>query len=165
MIALYLDFTLINVLIKNTFHGLTHLRYLSLINTPLMAVQGSMFTLESMEYIGASFGGVCCLARLTKVCNAPHGIHSTCEDLITASLKIPLWVTALSSTFLNIFVLFYRLSSIRKSRHASQSFVAQNLLIINLALADGLMSLYLVGLGSVQMYYKGQYSFNALLWT
>ena len=91
---------------------------------------------------------------------------SSCEDLMRNEvLRVFMWILGLSALLGNGFVVLWRLiprqqQGIRKT----ESGVVQSILVLNLALADGLMGVYMLIIASADMYYRGVYILYAEDW-
>ena len=108
-----------------------------MLKTSLLA---SQVFLGEMDYIGADDWRFCCFATKVTQCDAVLDKLSSCADLLSKDLfKVCIWAPALLSFVSNGIVLIYRGKMYRK-----MSF--DNIIIINLALADFMMSVYLSGI-------------------
>ncbi len=77
-------------------------------------------------------------------------------------LRILIWILGLSAFFGNIFVIFWRL---RPNKAASRPKNAvQSMLVLNLAIADGLMGIYMLIIASADMFYRNKYILHADDW-
>jgi len=120
----------------------------------------SKFWME-MEYIGSDDWRLCCFASRVKVCDAPKDELSTCEDLLKSrTLRVVVWITSSMSFIGNMYVLTYR---IFLSRNALKS-KGNNLFLIHLAVADSLMSVYLLNIAITDLRYRNEYVFVAQSW-
>lgn len=101
----------------------------------------------------------CCIAKLAgENCSAPKDLFSSCEDLMAnPTLKISIWILGCIALLGNTFVLIWRLKSKSESK-------VHSLLLLNLAISDFLMGIYLVMIGSVDLYYRGKYSIFSEDW-
>ena len=92
----------------------------------------------------------CCLARHVETCYpAPDDLEfSSCEDLMSnAILRVCIWVLGVVALVGNITVILWR----TKYRIANK---VHSFLIINLALGDLLMGIYLLIIAGVDAYYR-----------
>ena len=94
----------------------------------------------------------CCMAKLSGPnCSAPKDLFSSCKDLMAnLTLRISIWILGCIALFGNVFVLVWR------SKTRSENKV-HALLLLNLAIADFLMGIYLIMIASVDYYYRGSY--------
>lgn len=94
----------------------------------------------------------CCIADLLGInCSAPKDLFSSCGDLMANStLGISIWILGSIALLGNGFVLIWRLKTKSESK-------VHSLLLLNLAISDFIMGLYLVVIGSVDTYYRGRY--------
>lgn len=94
----------------------------------------------------------CCIAKLSGPnCSAPKDLFSSCNDLMAnLTLRLSIWILGSIALVGNAFVLTWRLKTKSDSKvHA--------LLLLNLAIADFLMGIYLIVIASVDVYYRGRY--------
>ena len=94
----------------------------------------------------------CCIAKLSGPnCSAPKDLFSSCNDLMAnLTLRFSIWVLGCIALLGNTFVLIWRLKT--KSDNKVHS-----MLLFNLAFSDFLMGIYLVVIGSADVYYRGNY--------
>ena len=84
-------------------------------------------------------------------CEAPIDQFSDCEDLMRNKfLRVAVWLLGLSALLGNAFVMAWRW----RTRHKEPTKRVQTFLILNLALSDLLMGLYMIIIGSADMYYR-----------
>lgn len=94
----------------------------------------------------------CCIAKLSGPnCSAPKDLFSSCNDLMAnLTLRLSIWILGSIALVGNAFVLIWRLKTKSDSKvHA--------LLLLNLAIADFLMGIYLIVIASVDVFYRGKY--------
>ncbi|EDO32738.1 predicted protein [Nematostella vectensis] len=159
------------------FHGLRKLRELNLTNLDLETIHDNAFsgmdTLQRLyldrnanlyrlpldifenlplEFLKADRFEFCCIAKLSGAnCSAPKDLFSSCNDLMAnETLGISIWILGCIALFGNGFVLIWRLKTKSESR-------VHSLLLLNLALSDFMMGVYMVVIGSVDKYYRGKY--------
>ena len=102
----------------------------------------------------------CCLAEHAE-CIAPTDQLSSCEDLLkNRVLRVAIWMLGFSAFIGNMFVIIWRYKS--KEREPSKKL--QTFLILNLALADFLMGLYMLIIASADMYFRDVYMIHAEKW-
>ena len=89
---------------------------------------------------------------------------SSCKDLMRNQvLRILIWIFGLSALLGNGFVIVWRLIHKRKERKVKISKV-QSILVLNLALGDGLMGVYMMIIALADVYYRGVYIVYAEEW-
>ena len=91
---------------------------------------------------------------------------SSCEDLMRNEvLRVFMWILGLSALLGNGFVVLWRLiPRQQKGIRKTESGIVQSILVLNLALADGLMGVYMLIIASADMYYRGVYILYAEDW-
>ena len=91
---------------------------------------------------------------------------SSCEDLMRNQLlRILIWIFGLSALLGNGFVILWRLiPHKRKKRRKSKPSKVQSILVLNLALGDSLMGVYMMIIASADVYYRGVYTVYAEEW-
>ncbi|CAG2173986.1 unnamed protein product [Oppiella nova] len=102
----------------------------------------------------------CCLARHVETCYpAPESLEfSSCEDLMSNSiLRVCIWVLGVVALVGNITVILWR----TKYRITNK---VHSFLIINLALGDLLMGIYMLIIAGVDAYYRGIYFIVDAMW-
>ena len=91
---------------------------------------------------------------------------SSCTDLMRNQfLRIFMWILGISALVGNGFVIVWRI--IPRKRQAgtkSASSEVQSTLVLNLALADGLMGVYMITIAAADMSYRGTYILYAEEW-
>ncbi|KAI2798172.1 hypothetical protein BLOT_013290 [Blomia tropicalis] len=161
---------------KNTFAGLRSLKNLDLSGNQLTELDDGAFSgllnVISIDLFGNSINRVgsktflglnslkqitfdefrfCCLVRHVETCHPPPNEFSSCEDLMSNTiLRICIWVLGSVALIGNLFVISWRWKF--KTVNRVHSF-----LIINLALGDFLMGIYLLIIACVDAYYRGIY--------
>ena len=101
-----------------------------------------------------------------KECLPKPDQFSSCEDLMRNQfLRVLIWVFGLSALLGNGFVVLWRLiHHKRQERRKTKSGVVQSILVLNLALADGIMGIYMLIIASADMIYRGDYIVYAEEW-
>ncbi|XP_078576616.1 uncharacterized protein LOC144862181 isoform X4 [Branchiostoma floridae x Branchiostoma japonicum] len=166
----------IQVLGKSTFIGLKGLKELYLQNNKIMSVTPGTFadlrTLHTLYLDGNNVQAldatvfeslgvlqelytdsfkICCMATHVPVCLPAGDEFSSCNNLLDDTILSPvLWILGLTSFFGNAFVIIWCLRTKEKSRIVS-------FLVLNLAIADYLMGVYMLIIAAVDIYYRGQY--------
>ena len=115
----------------------------------------------------------CCMVGLTAAgtssspgCFAPVDQFSSCDDLLKdGALRTFMWILGLSALVGNAFVIGLRLfRSKAVIARVNEKSRIQSRLITNLAVSDFIMGLYMIIIGSVDLYYRGDYAINADAW-
>ena len=93
---------------------------------------------------------LCCIAKVVNHCDAQvDDIFTTCTDLLGSSvLQYIIWAMCLGGFVGNAIVLMYRVLHLR-------SRTSQNIMLVNLAMADLLTNVYLLMLSITDIRYKG----------
>jgi len=116
---------------------------------------------REMHYIGSDDWRICCLVTILKVCDVPKDEQSTCEDLLESqTLQMAVWITASTSFFANMYVLVYRVLLARNTLKTK----ANNIFLIHLAIADLLMSVYLLNIAVTDAKVRNKYVFFVHSW-
>ncbi|XP_068674117.1 G-protein coupled receptor GRL101-like isoform X1 [Montipora foliosa] len=138
---------------SGAFRGMDSLRYLYLSNNKnLQQLPPDVFRSISLSYLEVDKFEFCCIAKLSEPkCSAPKDLFSSCNDLMAnMTLRLSIWILGSIALLGNAFVLIWRLKTKSDNKvHA--------LLLLNLAIADFLMGIYLVMIGSVDVFYRGKY--------
>ncbi|KAF7494318.1 Putative G-protein coupled receptor [Sarcoptes scabiei] len=168
---------------KNSFNGLRSLKNLDLSNNLLLELYDGVFSglsnvisidlhLNKIKNIGSkTFQGLnslkqinfdefrfCCLTKFVENCYPPPNEFSSCEDLMSNTiLRICIWCLGSIALIGNLFVIMWRLKYQTINR-------VHSFLIINLALGDLLMGIYLLIIASVDSYYRGLYFIADAYW-
>lgn len=113
----------------------------------------------------------CCIAT-AKICLPPFSVISNCADLMANTvLRASVWIVGIVALIGNLFVLIWRIKHQSKAPKAEESifqkffsFIIGNtesvnvLFVDTLAIADLLMAIYLIIIGSTDIYYRKIYS-------
>ncbi len=100
----------------------------------------------------------CCMVDDLKECTPEPDQFSSCEDLMRNEvLRIFIWILGLSAFLGNVFVVVWR------SRN-KQRFRVQSFLILNLAVSDCLMGVYMLIIASADAYFRNVYIYHADNW-
>ncbi|XP_067045213.1 G-protein coupled receptor GRL101-like isoform X2 [Acropora muricata] len=138
---------------SGAFNGMDSLRELYLGNNEnLQQLPLDIFSSISLRFLQADKFEFCCIARLSgPQCDAPKDLFSSCNNLMAnMTLRLSIWILGSIALFGNAFVLLWRLKTKSDNRvHA--------LLLLNLAIADFFMGIYLALIGSVDAFYRGRY--------
>ena len=108
----------------------------------------------------------CCLVRSLgsiERCLPEPDQFSSCEDLMRIqALRIFMWLLGISALFGNGFVIFWRLRPGHKKVQKSNQ--VQSILVLNLAIADGFMGVYMLIIASADIHYRNVYAYYAKEW-
>ncbi|XP_072043726.1 G-protein coupled receptor GRL101-like [Amphiura filiformis] len=89
---------------------------------------------------------------------------SSCQDLMRNQiLRVFMWILGLSAFLGNSFVILWRILPVRRDSKDRRNSV-QDVLVLNLAIADKLMGIYMLIIASVDMYYRNVYIVYADEW-
>lgn len=103
----------------------------------------------------------CCLAEDSVDCVAPKDQLSSCEDLLrNRVLRVAIWMLGFSAFIGNFFVIIWRY----RIHDRVPSKKVQTFLILNLAIADLLMGIYMIVIASADMYFRDVYMIHAERW-
>ncbi|KAJ8026546.1 hypothetical protein HOLleu_31406 [Holothuria leucospilota] len=117
--------------------------------------------LENLSVLVASNYVFCCLLGESTTCDAPLDQFSSCKDLMRYTfLRISMWLLGLSALLGNTFVLVWRW----RTRQRESSKRVQTFLIINLAVADFLMGVYMITIAGADLFYRNRYMIHADEW-
>ena len=109
----------------------------------------------------------CCLVRelnTVRTCLPEPDEFSSCEDLIrNRPLRVSMWILGLSALLGNLFVIFWRVRP-QQGKGNKSSVSIQSILVLNLAIADGLMGVYMLTIASADMFYRNIYIIYAEDW-
>ncbi len=144
----------------NTFGKLTKVVALNIsLNRDLNIPKSALEPLVSLAILQSDDFKYCCFVK-EKVseehCLPKRDEFSSCEDLMRRPvLKAFLWILGLMAFLCNLVVLVWR---------AKEKMTVYSLCVMNLAVADFLMGLYMTILASVDAYYSGVYIQYADQW-
>ena len=145
----------IRYLPSSIFAPLISLQELSLKANPIVYISSDLYSgLVDVDILSTDIENICCLTNQLQPC-ARTGF-SNCFKLFTSSLLGSLiWIVAVLSCLGNMVVIVVRLSD------SSRSF---STLILNLAFSDILMSFYMFGIATMNIYYSEHFARYELAW-
>ncbi|KAJ8042677.1 hypothetical protein HOLleu_09497 [Holothuria leucospilota] len=112
--------------------------------------------------------GICCVFNGSTECFAPRSPFDTCKSMIPNNvLRVTLWVVCLFSVVANMVVIAGRIKNeIPSMRKIFSSTVGdkQNTFLLNLAVADFLMGVYLLAIGIADAFFGKDYFLYASSW-
>ncbi|XP_013392577.1 G-protein coupled receptor GRL101-like [Lingula anatina] len=142
------------------FRGLPRLKVLDISGNKDALVEPEAFVELSAETLKSDQFGICCLAQRkgnVGVCFPPKDEFSSCSDLLQNQfLQVSIWVMGILACLGNAVVLIYWL------RYRDSA--ASSILVMNLALSDLLMGVYLVIIAAADTSYRGFYASQATKW-
>ena len=138
---------------KDVLVGLDDLLQLNLTSNPEITISRAEFTnVQSLKSLQSDYFKYCCFVQPQVPedrCLPERDEFSSCEDLMRRDmLKAFLWGLGLMAFLCNLFVLVYR---------RSEKLTIYSFCVMNLAVADFLMGLYMVVMASVDAYYRYVY--------
>ena len=153
-----LSLSRIQSLEKGTFNGLESLSRLNISSNRIKKFQKQDFNALKLSFLHSDDYKFCCFVNLAgEKCLPAKDEFSSCEDLMSNNvLRSFLWILGSVSLLGNLFVLIWRTI---KGEHLVSSY-----LIKYSALADFVMGIYLIGIASADLYYRGRYIENASAW-
>ena len=144
-------------LFEGAFNGLNQLKYLNIEDNLIDFIDTGTFTNLSLNRLLTDSVRFCCLAKHVKDCFPKKDEFSNCEDLICNDfLSVSIWGLGIFASVGNMFVLMWR--SLR------EKISVPSILVLNLAVSDFLMGIYLLIIGSFDMKYRGEYILHADEW-
>ena len=100
----------------------------------------------------------CCVIGEVEHCEPKQDQFSSCSDLIRNKvLSAFMWILGLSAFVGNLFVIAWRMKTKERSR-------VQGALILNLAVSDCLMGIYMIIIASADVYYRDVYIYHSEEW-
>lgn len=104
---------------------------------------------------------LCCLFKPSVDCNTPPNPFATCEGLLRNTLlRTCIWLIGISALVGNVLVIAWRTYKRRLDRENS----VQMNFITNLAVADFLMGMYMIFIGSADAFFGKDYYLQAATW-
>ncbi|XP_038053125.1 uncharacterized protein LOC119725675 [Patiria miniata] len=144
------------------FVGLGNLNMLDVRHTSIQNVAENMFLgLDRLQTLFSDRYVFCCLIGDIEECTPPPDQFSSCEDLMRNNiLRTFIWILGISSLLGNTLVLLYRL----KRGGNNEKNKVQAFLILNLAVSDFLMGVYMLIIASADLRFRNVYIFHAAEW-
>ncbi|RDD37287.1 G-protein coupled receptor GRL101-like protein, partial [Trichoplax sp. H2] len=160
----YADRSNIKKLSSRCLQRLSNLRFLSLKANPLLTIsEKSLYGPQQLSTVFTSRDYFCCLVPAKVTACEPIIVESltSCQNLLShLSLRLYIWIIGGLAFIGNLLVL--RLHWIK--RHSSRSKGTSQLLIINLAVSDFLMSIYLLIIAISDQIHVNNYGVRAESW-
>eukprot|EP00057_Strongylocentrotus_purpuratus_P006290 XP_011660764.1 PREDICTED: G-protein coupled receptor GRL101 isoform X2 [Strongylocentrotus purpuratus] len=150
------------VIDAHAFRGLSRLETLIISETQLVNVdEGAAFGTDNLLELTADDPKLCCLFKPSEDCNTPPNPFATCEGLLRNTLlRTCIWLIGISALVGNVLVIAWRTYKRRLDRENS----VQMNFITNLALADFLMGMYMIFIGSADAFFGKDYYLQAATW-
>ncbi|XP_071809330.1 uncharacterized protein [Asterias amurensis] len=144
---------------QGSFNGLDSLQHLDMSNNGLKRYPPDLFSdLPSLETLHSDKYLFCCMVDGLKECTPEPDQFSSCEDLMRNEvLRIFIWILGLSAFLGNLFVVVWR-------NRNKQRFRVQSFLILNLAVSDCFMGIYMLIIASADAYFRNIYIYHADYW-
>ncbi len=157
---IYIDGNDLRAASVDAFYNLNNLEYLNISNNPKVNILKSAFeNLVSLQFLESDNFKYCCFVQdwlPEENCLPKRDEFSSCQDLMRRPvLKAFLWILGLMAFLCNLFVLVWRVK---------EKMTVYSLCVMNLAVADFFMGLYMTILASVDAYYSGVYIEYADQW-
>ena len=143
---------------SGAFQHLTQLAILSMQGNRMDRIPHDVFdTMPKLKILQTDAFKFCCVAPSSVKCTPRPDEFSSCSDLMAnPTLQVAIWVLGSVAVAGNIFVIIWR------CRH--EKLTVPTLLIMNLAISDLMMGVYLIIIASVDTYYRGTYIFYDSYW-
>ncbi|XP_041453756.1 G-protein coupled receptor GRL101-like [Lytechinus variegatus] len=144
------------------FLNTAHLEFIFMVDLQLHSIKRNVLTgLTSLKAISTSDNRLCCLLdereNVTCARTSPTSPLETCGRLYpSVVLRIAGWIIGLTSLVGNLTALILRVRQ--------EQLTVQTLLIMNLAVADCIMGIYMIVITSVDIYFGNLYFLSAPLW-
>ena len=150
----------INEVTSELFSPVKNLEYLELDRNPLEQFEENTFkNMHDLDIVKMPAYKFCCFAGNHTKCYPESDEFSSCSDLMSSRiLQVAIWCLGLLSLCGNLLVIVWRILS------KSQSAKSTAGLVINLALSDMLMGLYLIIIASADSYFRGKYILEQENW-
>ena len=136
------------------------LLYLNLVSNPLLQVTLDSFVgFPRYAELIVSQHEICeCYKPTNCTASSDRSPYLTCDRLLSDRvIVIMMWLIGLNAMFGNMFVLMWRKKNTKKAKF-------QDMLLSNLALSDFLMGVYMIILGSADIYFNDRFPLEAETW-
>ncbi|XP_063965433.1 G-protein coupled receptor GRL101-like [Lytechinus pictus] len=147
----------------HAFKGLSHLEILIISETQVVNVgEDAAYGMDNLLELTADDPKLCCLFKPSGECNTPPNPFATCEGLLRNTLlRICIWLIGISALVGNVLVIAWR--TYKRKLDRSENSVQMSF-ITNLAIADLLMGVYMVFIGSADAYFGADYYLHSASW-
>ena len=170
-IDIFKDTTVISYIVMSnnklkTFPITTHLtllNHLDLINNTLLSVTSDTFSAmpnKSELFVSQHEICQCYIPNTVTVCSALYdrSPYLTCDRLLSDTvLAVMMWLIGVNALCGNILVMIWRKRNTRKYK-------VQDLLLINLAMSDSLMGIYMIIIACADIYYGDYFPMQSESW-
>ena len=148
----------VKTLEDGAFKGLQNVSALNLEGNQIRNMPLDTFqSLQSLERLNTDAYKFCCIADTVGNCTPSNDEFSSCSDLMAnPTLQVAIWVLGAAATVGNIFVIIWRVKFDTGN--------ITSLLVMNLAISDLLMGVYMLIIASADLYYRGNYILNDADW-
>ena len=138
-------------------------QYIDIIGVSLQTIHWTnIYSIHHVEVINGEIPELCCLSRSIDDCRVKKSSVSSCEHLISSPvMQIFIWINGLTITVLNASVILYRISTKKIYRKWT---TYTNIYIINMALSDLMMGVYVLFLAIQDTTYAGIYASVSWTW-
>lgn len=151
----------------NVFRPLKRLKCLNLRENKIEDFgENSLKGFENLQILETDDRRLCCLFEVSHSkalfqCQVTKGVIRKCDYLLeTNFLRFSLWVLSLVTIASNVVALLYRIWM-----QVGKGFLTFQVLVCNLCMADMLMGVYLLIIGSADAAYDGYYTLHPEKWT
>ena len=158
LIYIDLSFNLLTNVPKFNYSSI--LVYMNLVSNPLIQVVLDSFVdfPKNAELIVSQHEICECYKPYNCTASSDRSPYLTCDRLLSDRvLVVMMWLIGLNAMFGNMFVLMWRKKNTKKAKF-------QDLLLSNLALSDFLMGVYMIILGSADLYFGDKFPLKAENW-
>ena len=139
------------------FSGLSECNVIDMRDTAISKVEKGALANLTVHNLYSDKVKYCCMAPHVRRCLPEPDEFSSCDDLMSNTfLRMSIWVLGMFATLGNAFVFSWRLIKERVT--------PASILVVNLALSDFFMGVYLVIIGSFDVIYRGEYIIYAEQW-
>ena len=137
--------------------------YIDLRDVTLQTMHSTnIYSTNHIEVIAGDIHELCCISKFISQCLVKQTTISSCEYLISPLiLQFFIWINGITVLVLNVSVVFYRLSN-KKTYKKWSSYI--NIYMINMAMADAMMGLYLLGIAATNTRYRLIYGAVSRTW-
>ncbi|XP_060075936.1 relaxin receptor 1-like [Ylistrum balloti] len=173
LMHLDISYNKLSLIPTGSFKRSGKVKCLNIIGNPLNVREDMFEGLNNLEILLTNTPFSCCVKPksvadnkclstlcLSSSCEVHFDAMSSCQTLIRSKiLRIFLWIIGICAVVGNFLVIFYR--TIIDRENMSKNF---SVFVLNLAISDFLMGVYLMVIGAVDAHYQGVYALNAMKW-
>ena len=156
--SLILENNRIHLLENGAFLGLGNLSALNLEKNHIAKMPLDSFnTLHNLRSLRTDAFKFCCIVPQVSICLPASDEFSSCSDLMANPvLQVSIWVLGVAATLGNIFVIVWR------CYHGDGK--VPSILVLNLAVSDFVMGVYMLIIASADSLYRGNYIMHDTTW-